>query len=230
MASIIADILGAAGGATKPEKLTITPAGSDPIVVQFNPTSYSITKPVTYTPSARQTLDVPLLTFGGGGGRTMTLNLFFDVTEPMPDGAVIKDVRALTNKFVPLTRIKRDNQKRPPVCTISWGKDSSANPDFPFTGVVTSLVQEFTLFEKDGTPVRAKLTVAFLEFKGWESGQRESDPEFTTHVVKRGDTLSSIAATIYNDPARWRIIADTNHLDDPRHLEIGRVLNIPKTV
>ncbi|HEV8483531.1 MAG TPA: LysM peptidoglycan-binding domain-containing protein [Blastocatellia bacterium] len=216
--------------AGRPAKLKITPQGQDPIEVQFNPTSYSITKPVTYTPSPRSDLNVPLLTFAGGGGRTLTLNLFFDVTEPTADGNKVKDVRDLTNKFVALTRIKRDNKKkRPPVCVISWGRDSTANPDFPFSGVVTNLVQEFTLFEKDGTPVRARLTVAFLEFKGWEEGQRESDPEFTTHVVKRGDTLSSIAATAYNDPSRWRLIADTNHLDDPRQLQIGRALNIPKT-
>lgn len=218
------------GPDTRATKLTIKPEGQDPIEVQFNPTSYAITKPVTYTPSPRRTLDAPLLTFGGGGGRTLTLNLFFDVTEPQtPGGSRAKDVRDLTSKFVALTRIKRDNNKRPPVCEISWGKDSTANPDFPFSGVVTNLVQEFTLFEKDGTPVRAKLAVSFLEFKGWEEGQRESDPEFTTHVVKRGDTLSSIAATMYADPALWRVIADTNRLDDPRHLEIGRTLNIPKT-
>jgi hypothetical protein len=215
---------------TRATKLTIKPEGQGLITVQFNPTSYTITKPVTYTPSPKKTLDVPLLTFGGGGGRTLVLNLFFDVTEPLtPGGSRPKDVRDLTNKFVALTRIKRDNNKRPPVCVVSWGKDSTANPDFPFSGVVTSLVQEFTLFEMDGTPVRAKLTVSFLEYKPWEEGQRESDPEFTTHVVKRGDTLSSIAATMYSDPALWRVIADTNNLDDPRHLEIGRALNIPKT-
>ena len=30
------------------------------------------------------------------------------------------------------------------------------------------------------------------------------------------------------DPARWRVIADANHLDNPRALETGMSLSIPK--
>jgi nucleoid-associated protein YgaU len=133
-------------------------------------------------------------------------------------------VRKLTNKFVELTRIER-GKDRPPVCDISWGHNDS---DFPFSGVVTELNQEFTLFESDGRPVRANLTVSFLEFEGWEEGRRRADPEFTTYVVKRGDELSSIAAKVYGDPAAWRVIAEANRLDDPRGLEVGRTLNIPR--
>ena len=48
------------------------------------------------------------------------------------------------------------------------------------------------------------------------------------YTVKRGDSLSSIASKMYNDPAKWRIIANENGLDDPRHLAIGMALNIPK--
>ena len=40
--------------------------------------------------------------------------------------------------------------------------------------------------------------------------------------------LSNIAAEIYNDPTQWRVIAEANNLDDPRHLEVGARLAIPK--
>ena len=50
------------------------------IEVLFNPTSYSISKPVSYTPQPRRNLNAPLLSFGGGGSRTLPLKLFFDVT------------------------------------------------------------------------------------------------------------------------------------------------------
>ena len=217
--------------AIRPTKLTIQPREQGPdkkITVLFNPTSYSVTKPVTYTPQARQDLDAPLLVFGGGGSRTLSLRLFFDVTEhPTVNNEKIDDVRKLTNKFVELSRIER-GKNRPPVCDISWGDSAPALSDFPFPGVMTNLVQEFTLFESDGRPVRANLTVSFLEFQGWEEAQRKTDPEFTTYVVRRGDTLSSIAAQVYNDPSVWRVVADANHLDDPRHIEVGQALNVPK--
>jgi nucleoid-associated protein YgaU len=57
---------------------------------------------------------------------------------------------------------------------------------------------------------------------------RQTDPELTTRMVKRGDTLSNIAAEVYRDAALWRLIAEANSLDDPRALEIGRRLTIPK--
>jgi len=128
---------------------------------------------------------------------------------------------------VKLTLIQRDLQ-RPPVVQISWGAAPPTNFDFPFTGVVTSLTQHFTLFSSDGKPLRATQDVTFTEFLDPELNQRQTDPEFTTRRIKRGDTLSGIAAEVYRNPALWRLIAEANNLDDPRHLTIGQTLAIPK--
>jgi nucleoid-associated protein YgaU len=219
------------------EKLKIKPLPPSrlaEITVLFNPNAYSVTKPVTWssTPSSTERSaqterkkNAPTLTFGGGGSRQITLELFFDVTEPIDDEE-IADVRELTNEVVALTRIERDLGS-PPVCEISWG-NAPTGSDFPFVGVVNNLTQRFTLFRSDGSPVRANLTVAFTEFLDPEDDQRETDPEFTTRLVKRGDSLSGIAAEVYRDPALWRPIAETNELDDPRRLPVGLRLNIPK--
>jgi nucleoid-associated protein YgaU len=225
-------------------KLTITPIGDskiEPFKVLFNPTSYSISKSVSWETAASEdggqprktnvTLNAPLLQFGGGQSRTLSLKLFFDVTDyPLINGEKITDVRKLTNQLVKLTLKERASNKEqpPPVCRISWGESDSKNMDFPFVGVVDSLTQEFTLFDSDGRPLRANLDVSFKEFLKPEEDKRKNDPEFTTRIVKRGDTLSSIAAEMLGDPARWRIIADANQLDNPRALEIGMSLSIPK--
>ena len=228
------------------EKLKISPLSNqgkkDPlkeITVLFNPTTYSISKTVAWespeTASGkkkktnRQT-NAPALTFNGGGSRQLSLELFFDVTEPVEVNGQMKeiaDVRKETDKIVKLTRIDRSlTPPRPPKCEVSWGKSGSL--DFPFTGVVTSLTQNFLLFNEDGVPVRAKLTISFTEFLGGEEDQRQNDPEFTTRTVRRGDSLSSLASEIYSNPTMWRVIAEANNLDDPRRLEIGKTLNVPK--
>ena len=160
-----------------------------------------------------------------GGSRTLSLELFFDVTEPL-DGVRVNDVRRRTNAVVELTRIE-PKLGRPPVCQVSWGS-APANSDFPFTGVVTSLSQQFTLFRATGEPVRATLGVSFLEFLDPEKDQRLTDPELTTHVVRRGDTLAGIAAQMYGDAALWRVIARANAIVDPRVLATGATLTIPK--
>jgi hypothetical protein len=224
-------------------KLTITPLGKSkiaPITVLFNPGSYSISKSVTWEEpggkgSAKRKSNVkfnaPKLEFGGGQSRQLSFKLFFDVTDhPMVRGQKIRDVRKLTDKIVKLTLKERAGNKEmpPPTCRISWGEASSQNLDFPFTGVLQSLSQNFTLFDSNGRPLRANLDLTFRESLSPEEDQRRNDPEFTTRLVKRGDTLSSIAAEMLDNPAHWRVIADANNLDNPRTLEVGMSLSIPK--
>lgn len=218
------------------EKLNIRPLPPSQLEafdVLFNPNSYTITKSVTWSPpesprgrraSTQRTVNAPALQFGGGGSRQLSLELFFDVTEAVGDPPAM-DVRALTNKVVALTVIER-NLDRPPACELSWGQ-APPNSDFPFVGVISSLTQKFTLFKSDGTPVRATLTVTFLEFLDAEQDRRRTDPVFTTRVVRRGDSLSSIAAEVYRDPKQWRRIAMANGIENPRKLEPGTRLSIP---
>lgn len=219
------------------EKLKIKPLAPSKlkeISVLFNPNSYSIRKSVTWSPpqtltgrrsQTQRKVNAPTLTFGGGGSRQLTLELFFDVTERI-NNKKIDDVRKETDKIVALTRIERDLD-RPPTCEVSWG-NAPTSSDFPFIGVVNNLTQRFTLFKSDGKPVRANLTIVFVEFLDPKKDQRQTDPELTTRIIKRGDTLTSITAEVYRDPTLWRVIAEANRLDDPRRLEIGRTLTIPK--
>jgi len=220
------------------------------IEVPFNPNAYTIRKSVSWqshsassstdatagssaatgSSSNRRALNAPVLEFRGGGSRSLTLELFFDVTEPVIEkGKAVpyKDVRKITNKFVELTRLERTAKpQQPPICEVSWGTQPEGS-DFPFQGVITNLTQNFTLFKSDGTPVRARLTVEFTEWLHATDDQKETDPEETTYTVKRGDTLSWITTEVYGDPTLWRRVAEANQLDNPRELEIGKLLNIP---
>jgi hypothetical protein len=207
--------------------------------VPFNPTSYSIAKAVSWrsqlaAATPRQTtvageqggiarhLDAPGLEFAGGNSRTLTMELFFDSTEA--NGAE-RDVRTLTNKIVALTRIERKGGQ-PPICILSWGK-APANSDFPFQGVITSLTQNFLLFDQTGIPLRARLNVTFTEYNDPQKNLQQTDPDLTTHLVMGGDTLPAIAERWYGNPAEWRAIALANRIDDPRQLRVGARLVIP---
>lgn len=226
----------------KPLTTSLAQKYANGIDVLFNPNSYTISKSVSWLPVARapaegastgtatagghRDLDAPPLDFGGGGSRTLTLRLFFDVTERGPDA----DVRSETDKLVELTRIQpTEGQKRakPPVCQILWGGQASQKSDFPFTGVATQLTQNFVLFRNSGQPVRANVDITFLEHIDPPTNKKETDPDFTTYVVRRGDTLAAISARLYRDPALWRVIATANSIDDPRRLTIGARLSIP---
>jgi len=88
------------------------------------------------------------------------------------------------------------------------------------------------LFTPKGVPLRAKLSLVLKEYRPAVVQLKEhprSSPDFEkTYVVRRGDTLSNIAAAVYRNAGAWREIARTNRIQDPRQLEPGRVLLLPR--
>ena len=79
--------------------------------------------------------------------------------------------------------------------------------------------------------MRATLTVSLKEYKTLSEQLDEINkhsPDHTrAHVVQRGETISQIAGAHYDDPAKWRAIADENAITDPLDLTPGTVLQIP---
>lgn len=52
-------------------------------------------------------------------------------------------------------------------------------------------------------------------------------PGGRTYEVVAGDTLIRISIKMYGTPNKWQLIADANHITDPSHLPIGKLLRIP---
>lgn len=203
-------------------KLSITPLDGkkegQPISALFNPKEYTISKSVPWNPQAASGLDAPEVQFTTGQGATLNLELFFDTYE---DGS---NVRQHTDKLHNLALID-ETIHRPPRVLVSWNQLS-------FQGVIESINHRFTMFLEDGTPVRATCTLTLREAESaveqrQEDRGNQSPDHAKIHAVRRGETLQSIAAEEYEDPAEWRRIADANGIDDPFKLDPGRRLLIP---
>ena len=56
-----------------------------------------------------------------------------------------------------------------------------------------------------------------------------AEPSAQLYEVQRGDTLSSIAAKVYQDPNKWTVIYEANrkHLASPEQLRLGQTMIIP---
>jgi len=197
--------------------------------VLFNPTEYAIEDASSWAEQERMG-QKPELQYTGGERRKLSMELFFDTYESKTD------VRVHTNNITQLlgANVVDREKHRPPKVTLIWGREApgGAHPDFPFTCVLTSLKQQFILFLSDGTPVRAKLTVSFLEFTLPEEERKKNETSSADHtktyIVKAGDTVSGIAGLFYKDPRKWRPIARVNDIEDPRVLDAGLVLAIPR--
>jgi len=199
------------------EKARITPDGQPPIPVLFNPTQYSLEKSNQMAEIGVPGLPAPILQYVRGNSRMLSMDLFFDTCEQRTD------VRNYTNKIYDLLAIDAKTHV-PPICEFTW-------QNFTFRGVLERVNGTYNLFLADGTPVRATLTVSFKEYIEVHvlvrSPPTQSADHTRTYTVRRDDTLSSIAAGMYNDPAKWRPIAVANRISNPRALAPGRVLVIP---
>lgn len=217
-------------------KLRITPEregtvlnfdGVTPIEAQFNPAQIALNKSVKWTSQPAKGRDVPEMQFNNGEPSTFSLDLFFDTYDsdlPLSDK---KTVRELTSKvFALLTVEKHGDKHRPPVCRLSWGEFGEI-----FTGVLEQLDQQFIMFTENGRAVRAKLKCKFIEWRTHKEGiQKENVRSPDVAKVRRvmpGESLSSIAAEAYRDPALWRPIAVTNAIDDPLDIAPGTLIAIP---
>jgi len=209
------------------EKLTILAETepnvfSEEIEVLFNPNQISIQKATKWKLMPTAERDTPTAQFTYGEPAVLNMDLFFDTYEKQTD------VRTYTDRIYHLTTIETHGDlHRPPLCRMVWGTFTFND----FQWILENLNQRFTLFLDRGTPVRATLSCTF---KQWLSDTQEakllnkqSADVHKTHTIRRGDTLSYIAATAYQDPTLWRPIADANDIDDPRALTAGQVLMIP---
>jgi len=192
------------------------------VQVLFNPSKVTLVKTAKWNVVPAPERDSPASQFTYGDPATLTLELFFDTYEAGTD------VQDHTREVFHLTTIeKHGDLHRPPVCRLTWGLFTFDD----FQWVMTSYTHNLSLFLPNGTPVRATVNCAFRQWRSDEVEQKilntKSPDVAKTRIVRRGETLSSIAAEEYNDSALWRPIAEANGIDNPRKIEPGRLLAIP---
>jgi nucleoid-associated protein YgaU len=196
----------------------VRPTGVPPITLLFNPTEYQVQKSNNFAEIAIPGLESPPLQYVRGSAEKLTTELLIDTSD------TLEDVRKRTDPIRKLMKINGELHA-PPIVRLSW--DSVV-----FLGVVESLTLNFILFTPAGVPLRAKIGVSLIEYRSVEDQiaetPRASPDVEKSHVVRRGDSLASVANLAYNDPTQWRAIAANNDIQDPRRLAPGLTLQIPR--
>jgi hypothetical protein len=116
------------------------------------------------------------------------------------------------------------DEHEPCVVEIVW-------KDFAFKCRLDSMSIDYTLFKPDGSPIRAKVKLAFSSYMSNEEESlqaKRSSPDLTHHVVVRaGDTLPQLCHRIYKDSRYYIAVAKFNNLNTFRFLEPGTQLRFP---
>ncbi|MGE0853118.1 MAG: hypothetical protein AB7O44_26490 [Hyphomicrobiaceae bacterium] len=198
-----------------------TPAGLPDRIIpfRFNPTEYQLQKANEFAEIAIPGLETPPVQYVRGGSERLSVEVLLDTSD------TLDDVRAkYVDRLQSLMRISSELHA-PPIVKFVWDKEI-------FRGVLDSLSVSYLLFAPSGVPLRARASISILAYRPVEVQVRQtkkSSPDTEKSVVaRRGDRLDGIASAVFRDPARWRDIARVNDIRDPRRLEPGRLLLLPR--
>lgn len=202
------------------------------IAVFVNPDSYSHNRSVDY-----EFADVPgqtekTVVFKGLGNETFSLrNLIVDGTGIVKlTGATsvddyIKKLQNVVYKYNPKTHVAVFTK-------ISWGsKITSDKPNEKFVGVCTSFNIKYTLFNSDGSTLRASIDIDFvasasLPYKALSA--KKNSPDLThMRTVQAGDTLPLMTYRIYGDSSYYLEVARFNKLNSINAIKPGDQVYFP---
>ena len=127
-----------------------------------------------------------------GRSRKLTLEMFFDATSTQ-DGSVVQAVEQLFSCCVPTEESAGQKKPSPPIVVLHWGQISS------FPAFVTSVSAKYTLFNGQGLPIRALVSVAMEEMPGEPFRQNPTSGSQDVRRVHRtiaGDTLASVVRRV----------------------------------
>jgi LysM repeat protein len=159
----------------------------------------------------------------------ITFELVFDNTfdkayyeqNALPAPSAVKDQVA---EFKALVFNYQGSIHRPYYLRLSWSNQSAK-------GQVGSLQVSYSVFDANGDPLQALVSVVFLvteDDKTRQARENKQSPDLThSYLVRQGDTLPAIAHRIYGDGSYYLELARYNQLRSFRTLHPGDRLEIP---
>jgi hypothetical protein len=199
--------------------------GGVSVSCMFNPFEYTVTKTNNWKEAAKNDANTPHAEFEKAGPQALKLTLIFDSYEQGKD--ISLETVKLWKLMEPTTQraSRRGTKVEPPHVAFEWGV-------FKFVAVITNMSQQFTLFSKEGVPLRAKVDVTFTQYVDLKDYKHQNPtsgggPDERIWRVVAGDRLDTIAADVYGDATQWRRIAERNRIVNPLALQPGQTLSIP---
>lgn len=199
-------------------------------VAYFNPESYSVSYGIEYDEEEGISSTGSEMKFKKQVARTYSFELVLDNTSLAGvslSNPIVMSVQQRVDLLEKISYQYEGEIHRPRYLMISWGTLSARV-------VLETMDVTYNLFFPDGTPLRARVNVAFREVVSQElmdAQKRNASPDLShRHIVKDGDTLPNLCNSIYGDPGLYLQVATYNNLNNYRKLRPGSELYFPPVI
>lgn len=194
--------------------------------VMFNPFEYAITKQVTYTKGNVMGRNAPSYTFSQGGPKSLQLTLYFDTADTLQSVKTFTDPLWTLVQIDESTVVTDTNKSSPPQVAFIWEK-------LEFKAFITNMSHKYTLFTKDGTPIRCVVTMTLEEgipadeVPPQEAGATSTSQQQAPATATEGERPDNMAAQNGGNPNNTRDMMAANNVDNPLNVPRGTNLNRP---
>jgi hypothetical protein len=202
---------------------------SSRVTFGLNPTQLSFSRSVKFNrePNESRPNDPPAQ-FKGTQATSLQLALLLDAMGSKTG----EGVQAQLDRLVGWTTVPANagSSASTPRLVFSWGS-LRIGADSAFPCFLEDLKVTVEMFARDGTPLRASVTLSLKSDSG--DGPAPTNPTSGTEssrrrrVLQRGQSLQSLAYDEYGDAGAWRAVAELNGIDDPTRLRTGAEILLP---
>lgn len=231
---------------TEPPKKTI--------YVQLNPEKYTIKQNVAFCEGQAMGTTGSDLKFNKIEGEEVNFEFLFDSSGVVPKGKIVEgkgpessmDVTgavassftpAVVNPFGEVETVDKDVEEFKKLLMSYNGETHQTSFLRLIWGAyhldcrLKSMDIEYSLFRKDGRPIRAKVKCAFkgtIDYKLMVAKENKSSPDLThQRIVKMNDKLTLLAEDIYENSNYYIDVAKNNKLLSFRQLQLGENIVFP---
>jgi len=210
----------------------------DSYEVQYDPDSYSqrFTNVFEGSSSIGINVSLPSSRYAYSLASRLTFSIILDATTtegglsapiPMPSlggDSASEGISDMVSRFLETCYDYDGEIHQPRFLRVEWGTLSAPCR-------LQQVDIQYSMFDRDGTPIRAKLDCVFIGDVSEEIRIRQEDrrsPDLAKlHEVVAGDTLPLISQKAYGSPNYYMALADYNQLNHFRDLKAGSNIRIP---
>jgi hypothetical protein len=224
------------------------------IFVQLNPEKYSIKQNVVFCEGQAMGTTGSDLKFNKIEGEEVNFEFFFDSSGIVPPGKIkdgkgtesLTDVAddvanalkpAVVNPFAEVETVEKEVEEFKKLL-MSYNGDTHQTSylkllwgGYSLSCRLKSMDVEYSLFRKDGRPIRAKVKCSFkgtIDYKLMVAKEKKSSPDLThERVIQMNDDLALLSESIYQNNTFYIDVAKNNKLLSFRQLSLGQKIIFP---